>query len=253
MLCSISGVVPDEAVVNVKSGFVYEKRLIVKHIESTGTCPHTGEASSLTDLLPLKSSTVTRPRPLAASNVQGLLGALQGEWDALMLETHTLRKALETARLELSQSLYQHDASCRVVARLIRERDSARQSLAAAQVALAQRGGGGGGASSAGGAAMAEEGEGGGSGSGSGEGEVGITQAIVTAITDKHKELSKLVRTLYKIFPGFFFFCALSLSTRIVSGGTYHHHPLTFIYPPTFYMHAPSPPPPAAPQACHPQ
>ncbi len=76
MLCSISGVVPDEAVVNTKTGFVYERRLITKHLESTGTDPHTGEALGLSDLLPLRGATAARPRPLAAMGVHGLLGAL---------------------------------------------------------------------------------------------------------------------------------------------------------------------------------
>lgn len=46
-----------------------------------------------------------------------------------MLETFTLKKQLETTREELSHALYQSDASCRVIARLIKERDSSRKEL----------------------------------------------------------------------------------------------------------------------------
>ncbi|KAF5950692.1 hypothetical protein HYC85_012685 [Camellia sinensis] len=112
MNCSISGEVPEEPVVSMKSGLLYEKRLIERHISEYGKCPITGEPLSVDDIVPIKTGK---------------------EWDTLMLSNFALEQQLHTARQELSHALYQHDAACRVIARLKKERDEARSLLAQAE------------------------------------------------------------------------------------------------------------------------
>ena len=56
-----------------------------------------------------------------------------------MKECFELRKLLEQTRQELSHTLYQHDAACRVIGRVIKERDEARRELAEASAKGAQR------------------------------------------------------------------------------------------------------------------
>jgi len=67
---------------------------------------------------------------VTATSIPSMLQLFQNEWDALMLETYTLKQHLETVRQELAHALYQHDAACRVIARLIKERDAAKNTLA---------------------------------------------------------------------------------------------------------------------------
>lgn len=89
----------------------------------------TGEDLTLEDLVELKSSRTVRPRPPTLTSIPSLLGVFQNEWDALALETFTLRQHLTQTRQELSRALYEHDAAVRVITRLSRERDEAREAL----------------------------------------------------------------------------------------------------------------------------
>lgn len=130
MFCALSGQIATEPVVSSKSGHVFEKRLLEQYLkQEDGKCPVTGNVLSPEDIIPIVSgasdttTTGATPRPLQATSIPGVLGLLQNEWDALMLETFTLKKTLEATRQELSQVLYQHDASCRVIARLLKEKN----------------------------------------------------------------------------------------------------------------------------------
>ncbi|KAG5573761.1 hypothetical protein H5410_063527 [Solanum commersonii] len=133
MNCSISGEVPEEPVVSTKSGLLFEKRLIERHISDYGKCPVTGEPLTTDDIIPVKTGKIVKPRPVQAASIPGMLGMFQIEWDGLMLSNFALEQQLHTARQELSHALYQHDAACRVIARLKKERDEARELLAQAE------------------------------------------------------------------------------------------------------------------------
>ncbi|KAL2838819.1 WD40-repeat-containing domain protein [Aspergillus pseudoustus] len=129
MLCAISGEAPQVPVVSPKSGSVFEKRLIEAYIIENGNDPVNGEELSTDDLIEVKAERVVRPRPPTLTSIPSLLSVFQEEWDALALETHTLRQTLAQTRQELSAALYQHDAAVRVIARLTKERNEARDAL----------------------------------------------------------------------------------------------------------------------------
>lgn len=85
------------------------------------------------DLIPIKINKAIKPRPLQAASIPGMLGLFQNEWDAVVLSNYALEQQLHVARQELSHALYEHDAACRVIARLKKERDEAYAMLAQAE------------------------------------------------------------------------------------------------------------------------
>mmetsp|Transcript_13773 Transcript_13773/g.29071 ORF Transcript_13773/g.29071 Transcript_13773/m.29071 type:complete len:500 (-) Transcript_13773:187-1686(-) len=180
MFCAISGEVPKEPVVSTKTGHLFEKSLIDKYLASEDKCPVTGEELTTEDLIPLKATQTAKPRPITATSIPGLLSHFQNEWDALMLETYTLKQHLDSTRKELSQVLYQHDAACRVIARLMRERDEARAMVSQRQGQMAEAAA----AQAAGEAADTMDVEG-------GAAPTEITEAVIGELTALGKQLSK--------------------------------------------------------------
>jgi len=179
IVCAVSGHPPEEPVFCPKTGHVYEKRIIVKHVESSGKCPVTKEELTKDDLVEVKANKAVRPRPASATSIPGMLSLLQSEWDALMSETYELKTHLDTTRKQLSHALYQHDAACRVIARLLRERDAAREQVGQLreQIQTAQPLAAG----PAAGPAAAE----------SEQAETGLTPEIISRMTDMAKGLSR--------------------------------------------------------------
>lgn len=72
---------------------------------------------------------ITRPQMQISTSIPTMIGSLQTEWDGVMLEQRKLKETLSVTREELSQVLYQQEAACRVIARLIKERDEAKEEL----------------------------------------------------------------------------------------------------------------------------
>ncbi|CAK9295061.1 unnamed protein product [Gordionus sp. m RMFG-2023] len=135
LVCAITNEIPEIPVLSPVSGCIFERRIIEKYLSEKEVDPINGEILTSDMLIEVKttsnsSSLIVKPRPPSATSIPALLKSLQDEWDALMLHSFTIRQQLQTTRQELSHALYQHDAACRVIARLNKEVAAAREALA---------------------------------------------------------------------------------------------------------------------------
>lgn len=127
--CAISGQPLLNPVVCVRTGLVFEKKVVLKHVEATGRCPITGAEVTPADFIDLQVNPSVKPRPMSATSIPSLIETFQTEWDALILEQQGLKKHMDQLRQELSHALYQNDAATRVIARLLKEREELRAEL----------------------------------------------------------------------------------------------------------------------------
>ncbi|KAI1285981.1 Pre-mRNA-processing factor 19 [Halotydeus destructor] len=172
LCCSLSNEVPEEPVLSPISGCIFEKRLIVKYIKENSVDPINGKDLDEDMLIEVKCPPIVKPKPPSATSIPAILKSLQDEWDAVVLHSYTLRQQLLTVRNELSHALYQHDAACRVIARLNKEVVAAREALATLKPRAAVAGGDAG-----------QVGQGNG-------GEAGITQEVIDKLDSKSAVLT---------------------------------------------------------------
>lgn len=128
-ICALSGIIVENPVVSKKTGHIFEKRLIEKHIAATGRCPLTKVELTKDDLLDIKVDKKLKPRLASETSMPGIFTELQSEWDKLVTETYNSKNELDAARKELAHILYQSDAATRVICNLLKERDMAREAL----------------------------------------------------------------------------------------------------------------------------
>ena len=128
--CALSNEIPEEPVISPHSGAIFEKRLILKYLDENKVDPICGKELTADELIAVRTAQIVKPKPPSASSIPALLKSLQDEWDAFVLHGFNMRQQLHTTRQELSYALYQHDAACRVIARLTKELTAARDALA---------------------------------------------------------------------------------------------------------------------------
>lgn len=130
MMCAISQLPPEEPVLSLVSGCVFEKRLIKKYISEYHKDPVTSEPLDDDQLIEIKAaSKIVKPKLPSLTSVPDLLGQLRDEIDSCMLDSFELKQNLMTTRQELSHALYQLDASYRVIARLKQQVDQLQSKL----------------------------------------------------------------------------------------------------------------------------
>ena len=88
------------------------------------------------DLVEITTTKAAAPRSIESAGMPGLLNMMSTEWDTLMLEVYTLRKNLDDTRKELSHALYQHDAACQVILRMLEEKEALENRLEASNQAM---------------------------------------------------------------------------------------------------------------------
>ena len=136
VVCSISGFPPEDPVVS-KHGYVFERRLIEQVITESGRCPVTGDSLSLDDIRPIVPNSQIKALPVDSATLPDLMRSFQDQWDRLMTDSFELKSQLDSAKEELAQSLYEREASMRLVAELTKERDTAMAEISRLQEELA--------------------------------------------------------------------------------------------------------------------
>lgn len=114
LICTLSGTPINDPVVSSLTGHVYERSSVTKYIDLNQTCPITGQPMELDQLISLNCNQTGFPRPITSAAIPNLIQGIQDQWDETAIEIMALKQHLQKVRKELSHTLYQQDAACRV-------------------------------------------------------------------------------------------------------------------------------------------
>ena len=81
--------------------FIFFNYIFQKYIADNGVDPINGKEMTIDQLIEINVSPVVKPKVPSATSIPAVLKSLQDEWDAVMLNSFTLRQQLQTARQEL--------------------------------------------------------------------------------------------------------------------------------------------------------
>lgn len=120
-LCAVSGLPLTSPVFCMKTGKVYEQAVIFNLIETNGRCPLTNELININDCVSLQPSDNNKSTYCDTCNVPAIIDSIGEEWNDLVLETFKVKHQNEELRQELSFALFQYEAACRTIEKLLTE------------------------------------------------------------------------------------------------------------------------------------
>jgi hypothetical protein len=125
MNCSLTNTVTNNPV--LVNGHICDESVILKYLAHTSTCPFTQKPLAASDLIKVNCDTLFNSTP---SSIPQLLQDLRNSFDLKALEVFELNKKVLDLQQQLSISLYENDASKRVIARLLEQKQLLLKSIA---------------------------------------------------------------------------------------------------------------------------
>jgi pre-mRNA-processing factor 19 len=130
-ICSLSGKITSNPVICTKTGYIFDKDLIMNYIENFGNCPITNIPLTKDDFDEIENSVINinKPRTIEEMNVNGLLSNLNEQFINIQNEISELKQKIIERKKELSVQCYKYDASINVINQLIKEKEELKKNF----------------------------------------------------------------------------------------------------------------------------